>query len=130
MKEVASRHQGKGRASWLVRIVPSILIMGFCCLAFAQLAPELWLRTEGWSEEQAHKHQEVSAELHKLTFANQSDPQVQQRLRESRLQFAEMESALSSASSSANRTRNLLRWTGAILCGLGIVGGLAIRSGN
>lgn len=104
------------------------IVLGLALVLAAQLAPDAWLRSGEWSDEQALEHQRVSAELHRLSFADPRDREAQQQLKEMRLQFSEIDDQLLDATGSAGRTRSALRWSGIACFGLGVVAGLYARS--
>ena len=112
----------------LSRVGIALLSLGLLLLVLAQLLPNRWLGEQAWTADQAVEHQRISAELHRLSFADPSDQANQQRLRDTRLEFADINLRLTDAASAADRYRSALRWWGMASCGLGAVLALATRS--
>ena len=106
----------------------ALLLLGLLLLVLAQALPSRWLGEQAWTADQAVEHQRISAEMHRLSFADPSDQANQQRLRDTRLEFADIDLRLTDAASTADRFRSTLRWWGMAGCCAGAILALATRA--
>lgn len=114
-----SKGAGRGR-----RIGPALVLLGLPLFIASLAAPDAWLRDRSWTAARAVEYQKASAELHGLSLTADGNREAMERLRESRVAFADLDAERQAAAQAAGTRRAALRWSG---LGLAILGALVAR---
>ncbi len=91
---------------------PAIAFLGVGLFLASLALPKSWLRDRSWDESRAVEYQNASAELHQLSLTAEGDPEAMQRLRESRIVYADLDAQRQAAARTAGSRRAGLRWGG------------------
>ncbi|QDT67210.1 hypothetical protein MalM25_01070 [Planctomycetes bacterium MalM25] len=113
-----------GLARW---VGPGLALLGVALFVASLVLPDSMLRDRSWTESRAVEYQKASAELHGLSLTADGDQEAMERLRESRIVFADLDAERQSAAGTAGARRAALRWSG---LGLAILGALVARRGR